>query len=352
MMRLLLLLLLFPLFVGCGDPASPTGTNNPTGPNNPTDSNNSGNPLVPPFSLDENVTGRIFYTERDSAGSSSICMIRPDGSGYVRIVKGATLLARPAGGRMLYITEGNDPRIMAARINGTDPRVIHEGRAKGELAPNGRIAACIEPGKIVLVDIETGSRRVVNETISGNTVGFSPDSRYVAVGSGDLLRIVDVATGTTHRAITHPHISSPYTEGIDACSWSPTGERFLVTTKHRTATGERENALFIIDTAGENLSFLDSQVGAFAWSPDGKNVALKHVGQLLQLWVYDGTTLNLVCYSSLTPETSVDWSADGKDVLFTFSDGLGNEFLGTARAVVGGTASPLAARGYGAYSVR
>lgn len=142
---------------------------------------------------------------------------------------------------------------------------------------------------------------------------WSPDGSritfYTRQSNNNIINTMD-PDGTNLLQVTDPAVSgySPY--------WSPDGLRIAFFSA-RTTPG-----IYVIDADGTDQSLLlaGGDIAYFAWSPDGKRLALsKTVAPMynIDLFVYDiitGTTTRLT--NTTLNHNSVNWSPEGRYLIF------------------------------------
>ena len=139
-----------------------------------------------------------------------------------------------------------------------------------------------------------------------NAVAFSPDGKWLAIGSGSTAWVWEVATGGEVARMAHER-------SVNAVAFSPDG-RWL-------ATGSEGNMARVWEAAiGQEAARMvhEGSVNAVTFSPDGKWLA---TGSGSTAWVWEATTGQEVARMEHDDEVSaVAFSPDGK-WLATGSDG-------------------------------
>ena len=137
-------------------------------------------------------------------------------------------------------------------------------------------------------------------------VAWSPDSRRVATGSDDGVRVWDAVTGENVLSLEHGH-------KVWSVAWLPDGSRI--------ATGSDGVRVWDAVT-GENVLSLkhDYRLGLVVWSPDGSRIATGSAGGVRVWDAVTGESLFSLKHSRLVK--SVAWSPDGSRIATssTFDD--------------------------------
>src|SRR5262249_31612169 len=137
-----------------------------------------------------------------------------------------------------------------------------------------RLLAVPSGANILLFDAHDGT---LLRTLTGHTSGafrpaFSPDGKRLASGSGNILRVWDVATG--REELTLP--------GHQCCwcvAWGPGGKRL--------GSADEGGVIKVWDALGELLSTFAGHTGGvnqLAFSPDGKRLATASLDGTCKLW--------------------------------------------------------------------
>ena len=141
-------------------------------------------------------------------------------------------------------------------------------------------------------------------------VAWSPDSRRVATGSDDGVRVWDAVTGENVLSLEHGH-------KVWSVAWLPDGSRI--------ATGSDGVRVWDAVT-GENVLSLkhDYRLGLVVWSPDGSRIATSSTFDDVQVW--DAVTGEVTGENVLSLKHSrlvklVVWLSDGSRIA-TGSDGV------------------------------
>jgi WD40 repeat protein len=144
-------------------------------------------------------------------------------------------------------------------------------------------------------DLQTGQELVDIDTVEAGPVAFSPDGKYLAVGSWPEVRpgtvsICDAATGTTV-LVLRGHAGS-----IGSVAWSPDGRRLASAGPGPGAgltEGQSDSSVRVWDVkTGQELLALAVHLGTepnsttvknLLFSPDGKRIALR-TNRYVQVW--------------------------------------------------------------------
>jgi TolB protein len=242
---------------------------------------------------------------------------------------GGLVVMRP-GGRVVSVARGFSEAWYDVSLDGR--RLV-----RGTTIPRGRRLV----GGLAVNPFTAGDRlavrrtRVVARANPGIGLRWSPNGRFVAgartVGGSFQILVVRVGGGRARRLATSVPMLAP--------SWSPNSRRIA-------ASGPR--GLWVINVATgaarEILSLGEDEVGAPAWSPDGRWIAFVRTppstgltGQPLgssQLWLVrpDGSGLRqLTKLTGASATGAPAWSPDGRRLAFTYR-GPSNWPVATIRA--------------------
>jgi WD40 repeat protein len=186
-----------------------------------------------------------------------------------------------------------------------------------------------------------GRIRVMGSEVA-ESLSWSPDGKYLAAAymMGTSVRIWDVESGHTTQLL------GTYKGSVNIVSWSPDG-KYLA-----TESSEQSNSFRIWDTSTwQEVMAIDpvprtamtlTSATSIAWSPDSKRIAvglsttlapgaggsaqeeeakMQGVPGLLKVFaVPDGKESATLVYTGTNGTDSVDWSPDGKSILFTVTN--------------------------------
>jgi WD40 repeat protein len=171
-------------------------------------------------------------------------------------------------------------------------------------------------------------------------VAFSPDNKFLAVGSADgVVRLWNVTTGLEARKC------KGHTGGVTAVRFTPNG-RFIVSASH-----DGSLRLWDVSTGNEERSFLGHQsvVLCLAVSSDGKTLYSGGSDRVVRIWEVDSGKETRQIGGHKLQITGMDLSPDDKKLLTASSDGTlrlwdaanGTESLGIDVAKTGPVSKPI-----------
>ena len=227
----------------------------------------------------------ILYTAavgRDTR-TKRLFLVPADGSAPARRLTSALADERepswsPDGSTVVYSARDVDPKqprhLFAVPVDGdSQPRRLSSVDASESApgwSPDGRFIAAARGGQgIVVIDVATGSERPI---APGWRARWSPDGSRLAIIDGPEVRVVDASTGAVRSRVS----LAAHTSLLWSLDWSPDGRRLAV----------GGGGLFLIDAATAKATVLDE--GALDWE-------------------------------------SVEWSADGTQLLVASNEGYGSD---------------------------
>ena len=192
------------------------------------------------------------------------------------------------------------------------------------------------PGMISLPALLPGNRRwqmfTKNPKAAVGAVAWSPDSQWLAMATGRIVRIYHAAGVPEFRRILVGH-----TDNVRSVRYS--GDGRLIATASLDGT-----ARIWTDEGQEVLVYRDHEdaVQDVSWHPDGKRLATGSVDGTVRIWSVEGMTLAVLSQHE-APVNAVAWSSDGKrlasgcenkSIRIWTSDGkVGSEFGGHLGAI-------------------
>ncbi|MBE1593345.1 protein kinase [Nonomuraea angiospora] len=222
------------------------------------------------------------------------------------------------------------------------------------LAPSTRVLAAIWEDRVEARDVATGRvlMKLISRSGGGGATAFSPDGRRLALAADNTVHIVDL---TGSKAPARLKLEGDREQGTQALAFSPDGRTLAVSRygehgrvelwdlehgSRRAETGTGANNLAFrpdgrLLVTGNPLQLIDPEkgatrppeqgtgqlAGAFAFSPDGRQVAFSGPGRLT-LW--DGDVRTRIAEFPAVPGSEVTmlaWSPDGRTIA-TYEKGL------------------------------
>jgi tricorn protease len=194
-----------------------------------------------------------------------------------------------------------------------------------DLSPSGQRAVISARGQLLTIATTRGDiTRIAPDPMASRsqTPKWSPDGKWVAY--------VSDKSGRDEVWISDPEGKSPKAiTGLDnekgALMWSPDSRLLLYTAADKKlysyAVGDAKTSVIASDTVG--------RIGAFSISPDSKWVAFPKIDRTLRSHVYvapitGGEEKHISDDALLYSEASPVWTADGRYIVFTSSEGYSN----------------------------
>src|SRR5262249_20430079 len=138
-----------------------------------------------------------------------------------------------------------------------------------------------EKGEVKVWDMNTGQDVfALSFTWAVRSVRFSPDGRWLATASNDLLQVWDALTGRLELSCRDEH------RNLQEVAFSPDGRHVAAVGGHISVHFDREVKVWDSQT-GEEVSSLPGHVGGLtgvAFSPDGRRLASGGLDQTVKLW--------------------------------------------------------------------
>jgi Tol biopolymer transport system component len=197
---------------------------------------------------------------------------------------GRTEVAYVAGPSAELGENAGEGNLVISAINGAKPRVVaSDGTdADPQWSPDGKQIAYLQDGVIWIMNANGTHQHQLGFGPPAHTIAWSPDSKYLAIGSGDFpVRIAILnLTNRTFRWFT----PAGHIEQYDP-AWSPDGKELVY-----GQTGP--NALFISNLNRTHVRQLTTCTGTCdqdvepVWSPDGSQIAfVRNAGSVQQVAV-------------------------------------------------------------------
>ena len=231
-----------------------------------------------------------------SGFAKTISVARANGGQAVPLVQGDSPQISPDGQYVAFARSGDAPRfsdVLVIPTRGGKPKTVEHlvgdhvwNNNPGKWAPDSRHLVCIESAGLVLLDTQTGSRKVLvrqPEPAGIESLSISPDSRSIAYAVTDTtgadIYVISIHGGRS-RKITADHNS------FDPL-WGPHGVAF-------NRGGFVHGDIFITDRTGRHprqLTHTHAGIYPAFWSADGRRMLAAdpamHNGRL---WAVNATT--------------------------------------------------------------
>ncbi len=217
----------------------------------------------------------IAYAVRQTGGSTSIFASRADGTGFRRVMRGATPALSQDGTLLAFEA---DRRISIVGTAGRGSRRLTSG-SNPDWSPDGSTLVFADAQAIVVQPLSGTRREVVHRGAMGSRPVWSPDGRWIAYLSYEGSRqkknglyVVDV--DGRHRRLVGPRATT--------FAWSPDARRLAFADAGNSETPR----VAIVGVSGRHLRRLALRVSpgltggsGIAWSPDGRQLILTaHAG--------------------------------------------------------------------------
>ena len=145
------------------------------------------------------------------------------------------------------------------------------------------------------------------------SVAFSPDGKYIATGSGNLLAqdsdTVQIWNAANGNAL---FTCRGHTDYVGSVGWSPDGKFIASGSADKTVrVWDATNGRTLLTCKGHTAS-----VNVVAWSPDGKSIASGSTDKTVRVWdATNGSTLSSFTNANLVK--SIAWSPDSTRIVLT-----------------------------------
>ena len=253
------------------------------------------------WSPDRTRAAFMSVPEASDEWRSELWVVDADGGGQRRLVDDAFRYGAPSwspdGRSIVFVTTENYDRV----------------RARGWVG-------------LGMVDLETGARRDLTGRRFHFTasVVWSPDGRQVAFVERHVFRVqntntIDVRGGDVFLLDLHTGESRNLTKGRvrDAywVSWSPRGDRMLITTDVDTWASADPNRLMRLDVASGALEEIETRgiVTSYPfWSPDGTMFALAQDDRVVRIWSDAGESWVRL---PTNVDSALSWAPDSSAIL-------------------------------------
>jgi Tol biopolymer transport system component len=277
------------------------------------------------FSVRADGSGRIRltrtpgYESEPSWGPNGRRIVAAGGPGLVELTPGGRLVRRlrlpgsltqprwsPDGRRIAYLALRCDvvsvgpgcADLWVVRPDGTVHRRLSlEGvdttQNYGRLyswAPGGRRIVFVSPKGLVVVDVDTGAKRLLAPTrgVLAQDPGWSPDGRWIAFTrqrrafAGSDLYAVSPDGRRAHAVVRARDVARP--------AWSPDG-RMLAYLEGSPSAGTNRRGVFVVDADGSGRRRIGTSddFGSLVWSPDSSGLAWSNFDERLVVAPADGS---------------------------------------------------------------
>jgi len=219
----------------------------------------------------------------------------------------------------------------------------------GAIGTNAIPAVAWSPdGRFVAVGSDTGLRiyRFSGTTLTQvgstqtfglivNAISWSPDGRYVAVGGNNgttpLIMYRFGGTGLTQVTTANPGSNTIQVNGV---AWSPDGRYVAVTARATSAASTLYVYAFNGSVIGVTTSVVNGGIGcSVAWSPDGRflawgwNNGLTLATGRCNIYSFNGTTLTAIASQTIgTQVNAVAWSPNARYLLDCSTNGTAGTY--------------------------
>jgi WD40 repeat protein len=234
------------------------------------------------------VPGSTVYTYRGHSSGISKVVWLPDGK----------YIVSQDFGHNINVWEAMTGKLVRSFSTGSD------SSGGFALSPDGKyIAAGFADHTIKVLDIMTGST-LLTHMGDVDTIGWSPDGKYIASSDNLTMQVWDAKTGVT--ALTYKILPKIEGDTHFVLAWSPDS-------KYIAVGGNTKTVLVLAAITGKVISTYNghTEVGAYpyAWSPDGRYIISTSWDLTTQVWEAM-TGKHIHTFQGLTP--SISWSPNGK----------------------------------------
>ncbi|HET7489758.1 MAG TPA: hypothetical protein VFJ85_17660 [Acidimicrobiales bacterium] len=240
-------------------------------------------PTTPPTTVDPGVLRPGFY------------VVRPDGSGLVRVGDGVSVFSWSPDGTRIATASGGILRVAAA--DGSGEHVVPgtgDSTYDPKWSPDGKLIAYGRGGALYTVAADGQASPTLVDARAGYHA-WAPDGRLSAMRDGSL--VVYQRDGTERVLATSTWEPAP--------SWSPDGSRVAYFTNEVMVVGAD-------GTGGRAVTGVCCAAASpMPWSPDGRRVAVEDAGDV-RLVDMDQGGMTTVAAKAASPT----WSPDGRALAF------------------------------------
>jgi Tol biopolymer transport system component len=268
----------------------------------------------------------VLASDRD--GSNRAYSVLADGSHLAPLLprgRHLTPVAISANGRTVAYTTADRAdslgAIYVSRANGAGLRRLVRGSQGATLSRDGRLLAFSPNRRTGVWIVGTGGRgrsRWVTRCLC-SWADWSPNGKKLVFGqwNGESSYAIVVQPLRGKRRVL-VRVTSGASAGVGDPKWSPSGRWIAY---HNTQDDDRRNGLWLVRPNGSRRHRITREIGAFAWSPDGRRLAYATPPSGVAVVGADGRGLRRLALGFAVG--GLAWSPDGRR--FLLSGGTGDD---------------------------